>query len=81
LPEFYSKISTDFVATDAYVNFINYLDPNVGAKIVHWPAYNCGQQTLVFSDNATESYTTTTDNYRAEGIDAAIALQKKYDLY
>lgn len=63
------------------VNFINCEDPNYpkGSKApsllsnTTWPKYTVdSKKMLLFSDNATEEYTTIPDTYRADGITAII---------
>ena len=66
------------------VNFINHRDPNypkgsTAASLlsnITWPKYTLDtKQMFLFSDNATEAYTTIPDTYRADGIAAIIELQ------
>ena len=66
------------------VNFINHQDPNhpSGSTAVSllsnitWPRYTLdSKQMFLFSDNATEEYTTTSDTYRADGIAAINEVQ------
>jgi hypothetical protein len=66
------------------VNFINRYDPNYpsGSTVqsqlssVTWPQYTLdSKKMLLFSDNATEEYTTIPDTYRADGIEATIEVQ------
>ena len=66
------------------VNFINHHNPNYpsGSTVqsllssVTWPQYTLdSKKMLLFSDDATEEYTTIPDTYRAEGIEAAIEVQ------
>jgi len=82
LPEFYSTVSTDFVATDALINFVNNLDPNYpkhskpsaqsALSSIRWPKYNKGLEMLQISDNASEAYSTVADTFRKAGIEAII---------
>ena len=64
---------------DGTVNFINHHDPNhpSGSSAssplsnITWPKYTVdGKETLLFSDNASEEYTTIPDTYRADGMAA-----------
>ena len=66
------------------VNFINHLNPNYpkGGKAqsllsnITWPKYTLdSKRMLLFSDDATEEYTTIPDTYRADGIAAIIEVQ------
>ena len=66
------------------VNFVNYEDPNhpEGSKAtsllsnITWPKYTLdSKKMLLFSDNATEEYTTIPDTYRVDAIAAIIELQ------
>ena len=66
------------------VNFINHHDPNYpkGSTAtsllsnITWPKYTLDtKKMLLFSDNATEEYTTIPDTYRADAIAAVIELQ------
>ena len=66
------------------VNFINHQDPNYPGgsaaqsllSNITWPKYTLGSKNmLLFSDNATEEYTTIPDTYRADAIAAVIQLQ------
>ena len=66
------------------VNFINHQDPNypegsTAASLlsnVTWPKYTLDtKKMLLFSDDATEKYTTAPDTYRADAIAAVIELQ------
>ena len=66
------------------VNFINHQDPNypkgsTAASLlssVTWPKYTLDtKKMLLFSDDATEEYTTVPDTYRADAIAAFIELQ------
>ena len=68
----------------APVSFINHHDPNypkgctASSRLsnVTWPKYTLSsRQMLLFSDNATEEYTTIPDTYRADGIAATIRVQ------
>ena len=63
----------------ASVNFINHQDPNhpSGSNVtsplsnITWPKYTLdSKEMLLFSDDASEEYTTISDTYRADGIDA-----------
>jgi hypothetical protein len=66
------------------VNFINHQDPNYPkdstassllSKIA-WPKYTVdSKQMFLFSDNATEEYTTIPDTYRADAIDTIMEVQ------
>ncbi|KAF9789717.1 hypothetical protein BJ322DRAFT_1105578 [Thelephora terrestris] len=74
LAEVYGITGDDHLGTDALINFINHQDPNYPkgstassllSKIA-WPKYTVdSKQMLLFSDNATEEYTTIPDTYRA----------------
>ena len=73
---------TIFVITS--VNFINYQDPNypkgsTAASLLSnttWPKYTLdSKEMFLFSDNATEEYTTTPDTYRADAIATIIEVQ------
>ena len=66
------------------VNFINHHDPNhlSGSSAssplsnITWPKYTLDRkESLLFSDNASEQYTTIPDTYRADGIAAINELQ------
>jgi len=66
------------------VNFINHHDPNhpSGSSAtsplsdITWPKYTLdGKETLLFSDNAGEEYTTIADTYRADGMAAISEVQ------
>ena len=59
------------------MNFINHQDPNHPSDStaisllsnITWPRYTLDdKKMLLFSDNATEEYTTIPDTYRADGI-------------
>ena len=59
------------------MNFINHQDPNHPSDStaisllsnITWPRYTLDdKKMLLFSDNATEEYTTIHDTYRADGI-------------
>ena len=65
------------------VNFINHYDPNYpeGSTApsllsnITWPKYTLdSKRMLLFSDNATEEYTTIPDTYRADSIAAITQL-------
>ncbi|KAF9789721.1 Alpha/Beta hydrolase protein [Thelephora terrestris] len=84
LAELYDITGGDHLGADAVVNFINHQDPNyskdstassVLSKIA-WPKYTVdSKQMLLFSDNATEEYTTIPDTYRADAIDTIMEVQ------
>ena len=66
------------------VNFINHQDPNYPKEStaasrlsnVTWPKYTLDtKKMLLFSDDATEEYTTVPDTHRADAIAAVIELQ------
>jgi len=66
------------------VNFINHHDPNhpSGSRAtsplsnITWPKYTLdGKETLLFSDNAGEEYTTIPDTYRSDGMAAINEVQ------
>lgn len=66
------------------VNFINHWDPNYPKgstapsllSSVTWPQYTLdSKKMLLFSDNATEEYTTIPDTYRADAIATIIEVQ------
>ena len=65
------------------VNFINHQDPNhprgsAAASLlsnITWPKYTLDGKVFLFSDNATEEYTTIPDTYRADGIAAINEIQ------
>ena len=66
------------------VNFINHQDPNYpkGCTVpsllsnITWPKYTLdSKKMLLFSDDATEQYTTIPDTYRADAIAAIIEVQ------
>jgi len=88
LYEIFSMIPTDFVLTDALINFVSNLNPNYpthstatsGLSNITWPTYGSSGLMLQFSDNATEAYTTTTDTYRQVGIQAIIKIQQELGL-
>ncbi|KAF9789744.1 sterol esterase [Thelephora terrestris] len=83
LPEMYG-ITGDHLGTDAIVNFVNHQDPNhpegsTAASLlssVAWPKYDLDSKKMfLFSDNATEEYTTVPDTYRADAIAAIVKVQ------
>jgi len=88
LYEIFSVIPTDFVLTDSLVNFVTNLNPNYpkgstatsGLSTITWPTYGSSGSLLQISDNTTEAYTTTTDNYRQAGIQAVIKIQQELGL-
>ena len=66
------------------VNFINYRNPNypkgsTAASLlsnITWPKYTLDSKKMfLFSDNATEEYTTIPDTYRADAIATIIEVQ------
>ena len=66
------------------VNFINCQNPNYQSgsnatsllSNITWPKYTLdSKKMLLFSDNATEEYTTILDDYRVDGIAAVNELQ------
>ena len=66
------------------VNFINHRDPNypdgsTAASLlsnITWPKYTLdSKEMLLFSDDATEQYTSIPDTYRADAINAITELQ------
>ena len=66
------------------MNFINHQDPNhpsdsTAASLlsnITWPKYTLDDKKMfLFSDNATEEYTTIPDTYRADGIAAINEVQ------
>ena len=66
------------------MNFINHRNPNypegsTAPSLLSnftWPKYTLdSKRMLLFSDNATEEYTTIPDTYRADGIAAIIEVQ------
>ena len=70
----------------APVNFINHQDPNhpKGSTAqsllsnVTWPKYTLqSKKMFLFSNVASEEYTTVPDTYRADGIAAIIEVQKE----
>ena len=69
------------------VNFINHHDPNhpEGSTAqsllsnITWPEYKLdSKEMLLFSDNATEEYTSIPDTYRADAIAAIIEVQTEF---
>ena len=68
----------------ALVNFINHQNPNhpKGSNATSplanttWPKYTLeSKETLLFSDNPGEEYTTIPKTYRADGVDAINEVQ------
>ena len=71
------------------VNFINRQNPNHpnGSTAISplsnitWPQYTLdNRKMLLFSDNATEEYTTIPDTYRADGIAAITEVQEALEV-
>ncbi|KAF8578463.1 carotenoid ester lipase precursor [Ramaria rubella] len=81
LPEFYaSSANPDFQGTDALLNFVNNLNPNIGkGKIISWPKYSTNSEApplLTFFDPNVLNI--TTDTYRLEPMEAIIKLSREF---
>ena len=86
---FTSSPSVISVTRTMSVNFINRQNPNhpSGSTAISplsnitWPQYTLdSRKILLFSDNATEEYTTIPDTYRADGIAAITEVQEALEV-
>ncbi|GJE92632.1 carotenoid ester lipase precursor [Phanerochaete sordida] len=65
---------------DYYINFVNHLNPNIGANVTAWPQYDTrGREVLTLLDG-TPNITVTNDSYREEPIAYLTELSLKYPL-
>ncbi|TDL14977.1 carotenoid ester lipase precursor [Rickenella mellea] len=84
VPEFYGALGTDFIGTDALVNFVNTLNPN-GPKnsisllsALDWPQWasnSTAPPLLTFLDPA-PSISITPDTYRLEAMNVLIQISR-----
>ena len=65
---------------DYLINFVNHLDPNVGAPLTHWPQYTTADRQLLTLLDGDVLRTVTTDSYRKAPIAFLAGLARKYPL-
>nr|VWO97518.1 Carboxylic ester hydrolase (EC [Ganoderma boninense] len=65
--------------TDYLVNFVNNLDPN-GRNGTYWPQYSLDSRKLLTFQDGFQPLTTTTDDYRVDGINLLTDLALRFPM-
>ena len=65
--------------TDYLVNFVNNLDPN-GRNGTYWPQYSLDSRRLLTFQDGFQPLTTTTDDYRVDGINLLTDLALRFPM-